>query len=232
MTIRVNGANGGDRLGYFQGDNAIVHLAVKTAAASVADRIDFAETGVVTKFEDFMVLHEFAATVGHTVSPGVFTNISAEARTINGVTYATEATYRAAYAAQANLRLVVDTVQQRSVIIATRGEALTIDTANDSWTEGLTSSNLTFTTATANNDAVSVVSFLIERATVWDEAFPNQYGQPTTGDEGGILVDALTALSGSFMLPDGGLVSEEASAAPFETAAHVSKQLPLISFNG
>lgn len=158
MTIRVHGANGAERLGYFQGDNALIKVDVTGVDAKV--------TNVLHTAADLKVLFMDSG-----IDTATWTNIPVESRTVvdgygNSVEYTTEAEWDEAYYAQANYRIIIEAVQQRSVIIA------------------------------VNSDDASAITMLIERAAVWDAAFPNQYGQleGATAVEGKILEDEFVAL--------------------------------------
>ncbi len=233
MTIRVHGATGGDRLGYFQGDNAILTFMFVGAA-----NFGIEETGVVTTAADLLVLHHDSG-LEYTGASLTFTELPAASRTVNGVQYDTEAAWTAAFNRQQNLRRLIESIQQRSVIIASRAATGTVgDNADDIIGIDLASSKVT--TTAVDNDPVALGSFLIERAQVWDEYFPNTYGQlAAKADQthvGKIFSDLITQMvTDGVFVNDTGLVSTVGTAGTgqFQIAAdHIGAdvvfQMPLV----
>lgn len=118
------------------------------------------------------------ATIGNTAIPTA----------INSGTSAADVAYKKAYFAGENLRKIVDTVQQRAVVLGISPVGAISATAAISTTNG-------WSVNIAAGAGVYVVTLLVERAEVFDKAIANQYGQPTTPVVGQALVDDLAALS-------------------------------------
>ena len=97
-----------------------------------------------------------------------------------------EADYTASYSAQTNLKRIVDVVQQRAVIIAASQLASASVTNFTNAPAGVTSSAAGVTSAT-------IITFLVERADVFDKNDQTFQGVPTGVIEAGrLLVDDLT----------------------------------------
>lgn len=224
MTVRVHGAVGTSRLGYFQGENALLSIVVKNAA------VDFDETGVLMTLVDFKKMYarditkDIAEDVtydedGHHAGILMVTvpNCSVEQRTFKGVVITSDAEYLAAYAKQHNLRQLIDSVQQRAVIIGTSkggrvasgvvsvaagyDKALTVDVAD-----------------------TSAVSMLVERADVMDKYPINTFGQLTgSAQVGQHLIDSVAGLK--FLAADG---VTAAILGTTEFAVKIARQIPQV----
>lgn len=179
MTVRVHGFNHDERLGYFMGDNALASVAVAGA--------EIKASGVIMTLADFKKMYavdtskDIAASVPYnwiddtnTAHTKQVPNTSVEARTFAGVVIADDAAYLKAYAAQHNLLRLVNTIQQRSVImgISKAGAHADIEAGDVNANGAYSKWNL----AVASVDSVTV---MIERATVYDRMRPNHFGQPT-----------------------------------------------------
>lgn len=197
MTVRVHGFNHDGRLGYFMGDNALASIAVEGA--------ELGATGVIMTLADFKKMYAIDPSKGiaeevdykwiddsNTAQSKKLPNITVEARTILGTVYATDAAYVQAYAKQHNMLRLVDTVQQRSVILGiSEGGAraaivsadVTAGGAHSKWSLALAGSPQS-------------VTLMIERAAVYDRLRPNLYGQPEAAAPkiGKELVDDLLGL--------------------------------------
>lgn len=218
MTIRVHGAVGADRLGYFMGENALVTIVVKSAD------VDFAETGVLAPLDQFKYLYakdvtkDISAMVdidGTGPKTDTVINIGVEQRTFKGVELTNDAAYKAAYAKQHNLRQLIDTVQQRAVILgvspAGRIATGTVDIASG------------YDKPIVMGADTSAVSVFIERADVMDKYPINQYGQLSGSVvPGGELIDGISKLV--FMKPD----TTPATVLPAAFAVKVSRKIPQV----
>lgn len=222
MTERVHGYIIDDRLGTLMGDNAFVSIGVNAADVKVLstgvltplaqfkalyavkpDR-DMGNLVSVPGTETGIALGVPGSGIGDVIVPGVpvvVPNVPAALRTFgknpDGTPHVitSDADYVAAWAAQENLRRLVDTVQQRAVLIAMSkaGLSTTATTGNVDTTNarsyGEWSADLT-----AVGDKY-YVTFLVERSTSFDKARPNGYGQPGGVIIGQELVDELSDLS-------------------------------------
>ena len=200
MTARVHGYNMTNRLGYLIGDNAFVSFATNAADVEVK------ATGVITPLQQFKELYAYdptkdiAVNVTKTVdvdaagNPITVTepNVSADLRTINGVVYASDATYVAAWAAQENMKRLVDVIQQRAIVLGISAAAA-VNSAITGVTTGRAYGqwSTTMTAAATNN----FVTFMVERGYVFDKTRPNSYGQPGGTVIGQELLDELAATS-------------------------------------
>lgn len=222
MTIRVHGAVGADRLGYFQGSNALVTVVSHSVAANAANRIDFGETGVVTEIDDFKSLFGILPVVN-------ISTLDAEVRTFNGVEMADDAAYIAAYAQQKNLQMVVDSIQQRSVIIATSASVASVaDDADDLTAAVLTNFIGDYTggaaIVVAAGDIVTGITFLVERVDTLSQHEINRFGQLTgTIDADHFLDEMLNDIA--FLKADGTAFTAADSSLRF----NISRSLPSFS---
>lgn len=234
IMTRVHGAVGENRLGYFQGENALVTIAIKTPAASADSAIALGETGVLQTLNEFKILF------GHSVTDGIadsdtyhgdtngdgsitsaddsVVNVGVEQRTIMGVQYDTDAEYVEAYATQQNLRRVVDSLQQRAVIIGVSPAVTETATAS------LDLQGYDKAMSVAVGDVITYITFLIERGTSLDKNAINMYGQLLNQDPipGGELVDALATVL--FLKPD----ATEEVAIPGRIAVKVAREIPSV----
>lgn len=202
MTERVHGYIIDDRLGALMGDNAFVSIAVDAG-------VDIKATGVLTPLNQFKALYAYNPAQGiefsepRRVDINDFSgaarmenlpNVPADLRTIKGVTYASDATYTTAWCAQENLRRLVDTVQQRGVLIAISnagpltGTPAVANVNVDDNTRKYGQWSASFTNA-------QTVTFLVERGYVFDKTRPNEYGQPSATQIGHELIDELLKLT-------------------------------------
>lgn len=200
MTERVHGYIIDDRLGALMGDNAFVSIAVDAG-------VDIKATGVLTPLNQFKALYAYNPAQGiefsepRRVDINDFSgaarmenlpNVPADLRTINGVTYDSDETYTTAWCSQENLRRLVDTVQQRGVLIAISkagpltGTPADVVDVDDIRKYGQWSASFT--------DA-QTVTFLVERGYVFDKTRPNEYGQPSETQIGQELIDELLKLT-------------------------------------
>lgn len=201
MTTRVNGYIMDNRLGFLLGDNAFVSIATNAAGVAVAS------TGVVAPIAQFKALYGYdpVADIGVNVTKTVDvkvdgtlvtvseSNVPVELRTIGGVVYANDAAYITAWAQQENLRRLVDTVQQRAVLMAISKAG-----ASNSATTGVAAATRAYGQWSASIGATatnSFVTFMVERGYAFDKARANQYGQPDKIEIGQELVDELASLS-------------------------------------
>lgn len=205
MTARVHGYNMTNRLGYLIGDNAFVSVAIGSATGA-----EVKATGVMTPLQQFKELYAYDPTkdigvsVTKTVDVNDFNgtpvtvnepNVTADLRTINGVVYADDAAYNKAWAAQENVRRLVDTIQQRAVIMAISEGAA----ENKATVAPVTAGKPLFgewSVAIAANAANQFITFMVEKAAVFNRMRPNSYGQPegTAVVVGKELVDDLATL--------------------------------------
>ncbi|AXC39263.1 UNVERIFIED_ORG: hypothetical protein [Escherichia phage CMSTMSU] len=105
-----------------------------------------------------------------------------------------EADYNAAYAAQTNVKRIVDVVQQRAVIIAT-SEIAGNDAEPFAVTGFTNAADGILSVGAVDIASASVVTFLVERANVFDKDIQSFQGVPSTEiEEGRLLIDDLTAV--------------------------------------
>lgn len=181
MLERINGFSEDGVLGYFQGKNAFVSIAVGSAS-----NVAIAVTGAVSSY---VGLQHFLNTddVDEIVD---FLNGRSVTR-VDGTAFvaASVATdYTAAYAAQTNVRRIIDVVQQRAVIIATSDIAAGLSISGFKNAPNGVSAAATVSAATA-------ITFLVERADVFDKDITSFQGVPTTEvDVGRLLIDDLTGV--------------------------------------
>lgn len=129
MAIRFNGFS---KLGLesVQGVNGFLSMAVDQTEHA------FGETGVVANLHDFKVL------AGMKDLTENISTLPAEQRTFEGVEIADDAAYTAAYAKQANVRRLIDWLQQRAVIMASSAAkaGVAVETTNG-WTKDIAAAN-------------------------------------------------------------------------------------------
>lgn len=181
MLERINGFSEDSVLGYFQGKNALASIAIDTTGD-----IALVVTGAVCSF---VGLQHFLNTQSNDEIVA-FLNAKGVTR-VDGsqfVEATVQADYTEAYAAQTNLKRVVDVVQQRAVIIATSDIAkATAVTGFKNVVSGVD--------AVANITSADVITFLVERADVFDRDAISFQGVPsTTIDQGRLLLDDLAGV--------------------------------------
>lgn len=200
---RYNGHSYENRIGYFYGANAFATIAIDGTAGANGGIIEFFASGVVPALAEFKRVHGLDAGNGNAGSGQDISVLAEEQRTFEGVkadgTKGTTApltndlAYLKAYIAQENFKRLVDTVQQRAVIDATSEEVKIVDLTAD----------LDFFNETANTAGAGAVladaatiTFLIERANVFNQDVTDVYGQPTgLVYEGKNLQEALNGIS-------------------------------------
>lgn len=216
MLERINGFSESGVLGYFYGKNALVSLAVANAGNVV-----IAVTGAPCSYAG--VLH-FLNTDDKDVITA-FLNEKGITR-VDGTPFVeatVEVDYTAAFAAQTNMKRVVDVIQQRAVILSTSLIAQAVDVAG--WKNAPNGIS-----GAAAVDGASALTFLIERADVFDRDATTFQGVPTISiDQGRLLIDDLTGVP--FMTSTGGEVRLESSAtaaAAGNFAIKIHKQIPAL----
>lgn len=181
MLERINGFSEDSVLGYFQGKNALASIAIDTTGD-----IALVVTGAVCSF---VGLQHFLNTQNNDEIVA-FLNAKGVVR-VDGsqfVEATVQADYTEAYAAQTNLKRVVDVVQQRAVIIATS------DIAKAAAVTGF-KNVVNGVDAAANIASADVITFLVERADVFDRDATSFQGVPsTTIDAGRLLLDDLAGV--------------------------------------
>lgn len=216
MIERINGFSESGVLGYFCGKNAFVSVAVGSAGG-----VEVAVTGAVCSFAGLQ--HFLNTDVNEEIL--AFLNEKKVTR-VDGTPFVLatlEADYTAAFAAQTNVKRIVDIVQQRAVIIATSLVANGVDvTGFINAPSGITSP--------ASVDNASAITFLVERADVFDKDLMTFQGVPANQiDEGRLLIDDLTGVP--FMDNLGQEVKLQSSATALDEgnfAIKVIKQIPAI----
>ena len=181
MLERINGFSEDSVLGYFQGKNALASIAIDTTGD-----IALVVTGAVCSF---VGLQHFLNTQNNDEIVA-FLNAKGVVR-VDGsqfVEATVQADYTEAYAAQTNLKRVVDVVQQRAVIIATSDIAKAASVAGfKNVVNGVD--------AAATIASADVITFLVERADVFDRDATSFQGVPsTTIDAGRLLLDDLAGV--------------------------------------
>lgn len=181
MLERINGFSEDSVLGYFQGKNALASIAIDTTGD-----IALVVTGAVCSF---VGLQHFLNTQ-NADEIVVFLNEKGVVR-VDGslfVEATLEADYTESFAAQTNLKRIVDVVQQRAVIIATS------DIASGAAVAGF-KKVVNGVDAPATIAAADVITFLVERANVFDRDATSFQGVPSvTIDEGRLLLDDLAGV--------------------------------------
>lgn len=181
MLERINGFSESGILGYFMGKNSLVSVAI-----SGADDLVVKVTGAVCSFVE---LQRFLNTKD-TDTIVDFLNDKKVTR-VDGTEFViatVQADYTAAFAAQTNVKRVIDVVQQRAVIIATSLTAQGVAVAGFKGAP----SGVSATVAVAD---ANLITFLIERANVFDLDVKSMQGVPsTTVDQGRCLIDDLAGV--------------------------------------
>ncbi|SOK58540.1 hypothetical protein [Yersinia phage fHe-Yen9-04] len=217
MLERINGFSESGVLGYFYGKNALVSIAIG-GASNVVVKV----TGAVASFTE---LQRFLNTEdADTII--VFLNDKGVTR-VDGTAFVAvslAADYTAAYAAQTNVKRVIDIVQQRAVILSTSDTAAAVAVAGfKNAPSGVTGA--------ASVASANVITFLVERANVFDKDLTTFQGVPSGAiDEGRLLIDDLTGVP---MLTSTGTEVILASSATAATAGNfaikVYKTIPALS---
>lgn len=217
MLERINGFSESGVLGYFYGKNALVSIAVG-GASNVVVKV----TGAVASFAElqrFLNTEDADAIVEFLNDKGVVR--------VDGtdfVAVSLEADYTAAYAAQTNVKRVIDIVQQRAVVLSTSL------TAQGVAVSGFRNAPAGVTGA-ASVSSANVITFLVERANVFDKDLVTFQGVPANQiDEGRLLIDDLTgvpmlAANGSEVI----LASSATAGAAGNFAIKVYKAIPALS---
>lgn len=183
---RFNGGSLVNQLGYFFGDNAFVTIAVQGAevfdSGVIAPLAEFKRVYGLTTAQDISVLDDSKIT---------FTNVQADGTEGTAAALTNDAAYTRAYAAQENLKRLVDTVQQRAVVIGTSdNSAATIVTGDNFFND-----TGSVRTACAITGGVAL-TFLVERSAVFNKDGTDLYGQPTgTVQVGYSLMEALNGIA-------------------------------------
>ena len=213
---RVNGYNQ-DKRSYIMGTSAIVSIAIKAG-------VELDSNAVVAPIDELKRLYGINPTGGQYIdaSYGWYKDgtgvqsfdyiIPTSARTFDGVaadgsqgttavigssatptsvnvgTAAADTAYLRAHYARANYKRIVDIVQQKAVVLGSSYVTAIPATSAISTTAG-------WNTNIAAGSGVYVVTFLVERGSVFDKSIANAYGQPTTPVVGQALVDDLLNLS-------------------------------------
>lgn len=178
---RINGFSYESVLGYFCGKNALASIAV-----SKLGDVNVLVTGAVASFAG---LQRFLnSDIAEDIV--VYLNEKGIIR-IDGTPFEVatlEADYNASYAAQTNVKRIVDVVQQRAVIIAT--SQIGADLAVTDFTNA---ADGVMNVGSVSIPSASVVTFLVERANVFDKDIQSFQGVPSTDiEEGRLLIDDLT----------------------------------------
>lgn len=181
MLERINGFSESGVLGYFMGKNSLVSIAI-----SGADDVVVKVTGAVCSFvelERFLNTTDVDAIVAFLNDKKVIRVDGSEF-----VTATLKADYTAAFAAQTNIKRLVDVVQQRAVILATSDIAQAVDVSGFKGAPAGVS-------AAASIDDANVITFLVERANVFDLDIKTFQGVPTREVDGGrCLIDDLSGI--------------------------------------
>lgn len=213
---RVNGYNQ-DKRSYIMGTSALVSIAIKAG-------VDVDSNSVVAPIDELKRLYGINPSGSQYIdaSYGWYKDgtgvqsfdyiIPTSARTFNGVaadgsqgttavigasavptsvnngTASADVAYLKAHYARANYKRIVDTIQQRAVILGGSHASTIPATAPISTTAGW---NVNITAGAG----VYVVTFLVERGSVFDKSIANVYGQPTDPVKGQALVEDLLGLS-------------------------------------
>lgn len=216
MLERINGFSESGVLGYFYGKNALVSIAVANAG-----NVIIAVTGAPCSYAG--LLHFLNTDIADDIVD--FLNEKGVTR-VDGTEFvaaSVEVDYTASFAAQTNMKRIIDIVQQRAVILSTSVIAQAVDVT------GWKNAPNGISGAAAVDDA-SALTFLIERADVFDRDATTFQGVPLpTIDEGRLLIDDLTGVP--FMAADGTevkLLSSATAAAAGNFAIKIYKQIPAI----
>lgn len=217
MLARINGFSESGVLGYFQGKNALVSVAIG-GASNVVVKV----TGAVASYTELLRF------LNSSDSEGILEFLKDKGVVrVDGTDFVEatlEADYTAAFAAQTNVKRVIDIVQQRAVIISTSDTAAGVAVAGFKNAPSGVS-------AAASVAAANVITFLVERANVFDKDFTSFQGVPDgTIEDGRLLIDDLTGVP---LLSSTGteviLASSATAAAVGNFGIKVYKSIPALS---
>lgn len=189
MQTRINGFPQSGVLGYFCGKNALASVAIATEGG-----VRLQDTGAVASFPELqrmLASQDAPSMVEYLVSQGI--------KTVDGADWdesTIEAQYKASYAAQVNLGRIVDVIRQRATILSTSDvahEVVVKDFKNEQ--AGVV--------ADVDLSKAEVITFLIERASVFDLDVRTFQGVPSTEVQEGR--NLLNDLIGVVMLSDDGV---------------------------
>ncbi|WNA15992.1 structural protein [Xanthomonas phage XaC1] len=212
---RINGFNKSSVLGYFMGKNAAVSVAIGSAGD-----VALKDTGAVASLVEvkrFLNSDDDQALVDFLNAKGVV-RVDGSAFVLASV----EADYIASHSAQTNLKRVVDIVQQRAVILL----------ASDIDVSDVTEFRNAPAGVTGNVDitAAEVITFMVERANVFDKDILSFQGVPTgVVDVSRNLIDDLTGVP--MLAADGSeikLLSSATAGAQGNFGVKLFKSLPAL----
>lgn len=166
MQTRINGFPKSGVLGYFCGKNALASVAIATEGG-----VRLQDTGAVASFPELqrmLTSQDAPSMVEYLVTQGI--------QTVDGSAWdesTMEVQYKAAYAAQVNLGRIVDVIRQRATILSTS------DVAHEVAVKDFKNEQAG---VVADVDLVKaeVITFLIERASVFDLDVRTFQGVPST----------------------------------------------------
>lgn len=196
MSIRINGFPEAGVLGYFCGKNALVSLAVST----IGD-VRIQDTGAVCSYAELLRVlgtTDTAIVLDYIIKQGIVSVGSAWSEST------LEAQYTASYAAQVNLRRIIDILQQRAVVISSSDVAHGVNVVGFKNIQSDAIADVTLASA-------EVITVLIERADVFDLDVKTFQGVPTAEIEEGR--NLLNDLVGVPMLSEAGVEVKLTSAA-------------------
>lgn len=215
MLERINGFSQDSVLGYFQGKNALATIAIDTTGD-----IALVVTGAVCSYvglQHFLNTQNKDEIVEFLNDKGVVRVDGSEF-----IEATVEEDYTEAYAAQTNVKRIVDVVQQRAVIIATS------DIAKGVAANGL-KNVVDGVDAAANIASADVITFLVERADVFDRDSISFQGVPSTAiDEGRLLLDDLAGVPLMDKTGKEVILKGSAAAAAGNFAIKIYKSIPAL----
>lgn len=211
MLERINGFTKTGVTGYFYGKNTLVSVAIDDVVAVKA-------TGAVSSLagvQRFLNSTEAATVVKYLNDKGIV-RVDGSAFVVGTLA----ADYQASYSAQTNLKRVIDIIQQRAVILATSDVATAVNvTAFSTVTAGAV--------ASAAITGASVITFLVERADVFNKDAKSLQGVPTGTVE--VARNLIEDLSGVSMIDATGAVVLLASGASANYAVKLYANIPALS---
>lgn len=214
MLERINGFSKTGVTGYFYGKNTLVSIAVAAGTGAVAVKA----TGAVSSLagvQRYLDSTDADVVVNYLNEKGVV-RVDGTAFVVGTLA----ADYAASFAAQTNLKRIIDIVQQRAVILATSDVATAVDVVG-------------FSTVTADAvaavdvDAASVITFLVERADVFNKDVKSLQGVPTGAVE--ISRNLIEDLSGVSLLDNTGTAVVLAPGASANFAVKLYANIPALS---
>lgn len=177
---RINGFNKSAVLGYYMGENAAISIAVGSAGD-----VALKDTGAVASLAElqrFLNSSDDQVVLDYINAKGIV-RVDGTAFVLASV----QADYIAAHAAQTNLKRIVDVVQQR-VVIHVASDIDSTDVADFRNAPAGVTGDVDVT-------AAQLISFVVERANVFDKDLLTFQGVPTgTIDQGRNLIDDLTGV--------------------------------------